>query len=86
MLVLGGLAVGARRRRFLSRIVLLGLVAFVSVLGTVACAPLYNYRNHGPSPNLPTPAGTYSVTIAAQSSNGVSATTHTTTIALTVTK
>lgn len=86
MLVLGGLAVGARRRRFLSHIVLLGLVAFVSVLGTVACAPLYNYRNHGPSPNLPTPAGTYSVTIAAQSSNGVSATTHTTTIALTVTK
>ena len=86
ILVLGGLAFGTRRRRFLSRIVVLGLVAFVSVLGTVACAPLYNYRNHGPPSNLPTPAGTYNVTIAAQSSNGVSATTHTTTIALTVTQ
>ena len=86
IMVLGGLAFGTRRRRFLSRIALLGLVAFVSVLGTVACAPLYNYRNHGPPSNLPTPAGTYNVTIAAQSSNGVSATTHTTTIALTVTQ
>jgi hypothetical protein len=84
--VLGGIAFGARRRRFLSRLVLLSLVAFVSVLGTVACAPLYNYHNHGPPYNLPTPAGSYSVTIAAQSSNGVTATTHTTTIALTVTK
>ncbi len=85
-LVLGGIAFGARRRRFLSRMVLLGLVAFVSVLGTVACAPLYNYRNHGPPNNLPTPAGTYSVKIAAQSSNGVTATTRYTTLALTVTQ
>ncbi len=85
-LVLGGIAFGARRRRFLSRLVLLGLVAFVSVLGTVACSPLYNYHNHGPPYNLPTPAGSYNVTIAAQSSNGVTATTHTTTIALTVTQ
>ncbi len=84
-LVLGGIAFSARRRRFLSRLVLLALVTFVSVLGTVACAPLYNYRNHGPPYNLPTPAGSYNVTIAAQSSNGVTATTHTTTIALTVT-
>ena len=86
VLVLGGIAFGTRRRRFLSRLVLLGMVAFVSVLGTVACAPLYNYRNHGPPKNLPTPAGSYTVTIAAQSSNGVVATTHTTTIALTVTQ
>jgi hypothetical protein len=85
-LLLGGLAFGARRRRGLSRLMLLGTVAFVSVLGTVACAPLYNYKNHGPPHNLPTPAGTYKVTIAAQSSNGVTATTHTTTIAVTVTQ
>jgi hypothetical protein len=85
-LVLAGIAFGARRRRFLSRFVLLGLVAFVSVLGTAACAPLYNYLNHGPPYNLPTPAGNYNVTISAQSSNGVTATTHTTTIALTVTQ
>ena len=84
-LILGGFAFGARRRRFLSRLVLLCLVAFVTVLGTAACSPLYNYYNHGPPHNLPTPAGTYTVTIAAQSSNGVTATTRTTTIAVTVT-
>jgi hypothetical protein len=85
-LLLGGIAFSARRRRGLSRLVLLGLVAFVSVLGTVGCAPLYNYRNHGPPNNLPTPAGSYNVKISAQSSNGVTATTHSTTIALTVTQ
>jgi hypothetical protein len=85
-LTLGGLAFGFRRRRFLSRVVLLGLVAFVGVLGSTACSPLYNYRNHGPNQNLPTPTGTYNLTISAQSSNGVTATTHTTNMALTVTK
>ena len=85
-LTLGGLAFGLRRRRFLSRFTLMALLAFVGVLGSTACSPLYNYRNHGPTPNLPTPTGTYNVTISAQSSNGVTATTHTTTLALTVTK
>jgi hypothetical protein len=84
-LALVGFAFGARRRRFLSRLVLLATLAFVTILGATACSPLYNYNNHGPTPNLPTPTGTYKVTVAAQSSNGVSATTHTTTIALTVT-
>lgn len=85
-LTLGGLAFGLRRRRFLSRLTLMALLAFVGVLGSTACSPLYNYRNHGPTPNLPTPTGTYNVTVSAQSSNGVTATTHTTTLALTVTK
>ena len=85
-LTLGGLAFGFRRHRYLSRMVLLALVAFVGVLGSTACSPLYNYRNHGPTPNLPTPTGTYNLTISAQSSNGVTATTHTTSMALTVTK
>jgi hypothetical protein len=85
-LTLGGLAFGLRRRRFLSRMLLMALLAFVGVLGSTACSPLYNYRNHGPPTNLPTPAGTYNVMISAQSSNGVSATTHTTTVAVTVTK
>jgi len=85
-LMLGGLAFGLRRRRSLSRLVLVALVGLVGVLGSTACAPLYNYRNHGPPQNLPTPAGTYNVTITAQSSNGVTATTHTTTMALTVTQ
>jgi hypothetical protein len=83
---LAGLAFGARRRRWLSRVALMGLVGFVGMLATTACAPLYNYRNHGPTQNLPTPTGTFNVTIAAQSSNGVSATTHFTTMALTVTQ
>jgi len=85
-LTLGGLAFGLRRRKFLARIVLIAMLAFVGVLGSTGCSPLYNYRNHGPPTNLPTPAGTYNVTITAQSSNGVTATTHTTTVALAVTK
>lgn len=84
VLGLGGLAFGARRRRWLSRLALMGLVGFIAVLGTTACSPLYRYYNHGPPQNLPTPAGTYKIVIAAQSSNGITATTHTTTLALTV--
>jgi peptidoglycan/LPS O-acetylase OafA/YrhL len=85
-LLMAAFAFGARRRRFLRRLSLLGLVALVSVLGTTACSPLYNYYNHGPTHNLPTPAGNYTVTIAAQSSDGVTATTQKTTLALTVTQ
>ena len=79
-----GLAFGARRRTWLRRLSLFVLMAFVSMLGTTACSPLYNYHNHGPFHNLPTPAGTYTVSINAQSSNGITAITHNTTIALTV--
>ncbi len=81
---LAGLAFGARRRKWLSRLALLGLVALVSVLGTTACGPQYYYYNHGPPYNLPTPAGSYTLQITAQSSNGITATTHTTQFALTV--
>jgi hypothetical protein len=83
---LAGLAFGARRRAWLSRLSLLGLVALVAVLGTTGCSPLYNYYNHGPPHSLPTPVGTYTLLINAQSSNGITATTHTTSIVLTVTK
>lgn len=82
--LLAGVAFAARRRRWLNRLSLVALLAFVSVLGATACAPRYNYFNHGPPYNLPTPAGTYTVNISAQSSNGVTATTHTITFALTV--
>ena len=81
---LAGLAFSARRKRWLSRLALLGLVGMVSVLGATACAPRYNYYNHGPPFNLPTPSGSYTLQITAQSSNGVNATTHTTPFALTV--
>lgn len=72
------------RRRWLNRMALLGLLALVTCLGTAACNPLYNYQNHGPPYNKPTPAGTYTLLVTAQSSNGVTATTHTTKLVLTV--
>jgi hypothetical protein len=78
------LVFSARRRRWLTRLSLLALVGWVTVLGATACAPRYNYFNHGPPQNLPTPAGTYTLNVTAQSSNGVTATTHFTTLALTV--
>ncbi len=85
MLGLGGLAWGARRRRWLQRMALLALVGLVTALGTTACKPLYNYYNHGPQPNPATPSGTYTVTITAQATNGVTAITNNTTMVLTVT-
>ena len=80
---LAGLAFGARGRGW-ARLMLIAFVALATSLGMTACAPLYNYYNHGPNPNLPTPAGTYQMNITAQSSNGVSATTHSTQFVLTV--
>ena len=81
---LGGLAWAMRRRAWLQRLSLLGLLALVSVVGTTACNARYKYYNHGPPPNPATPAGTYTIDVTAQSSNGVTATTHTTTLALTI--
>jgi hypothetical protein len=79
-----GLAWGSRRRAWLSRLSLLVLVGLVSILGATACNSRYDYFNHGPPPNPPTPAGTYTIDVTAQSSNGITAITHTTTLALTV--
>ena len=84
MLGLGGLAWGTRRRSWLNRLSLLALVALVTVLGTTGCNPRYYYLNHGPPTNTPTPAGTYTVTITAQYSNGVSAITQPTNMTLIV--
>ncbi len=85
ILGLGGLAWGARRRRWLQRLALVALIGMVTALGTTACKPTYNYYNHGPVPNPATPSGTYTVTVTAQSTNGVSAITTNTTMVLTVT-
>jgi hypothetical protein len=73
-----------RRRAWLQRLSLLGLVALVAMLGATACNARYDYFNHGPPPNPATPAGTYTIDVSAQSSNGVTAITNTTTLALTV--
>jgi len=81
---LGGLAWAVRRRPGLQRLALLALLALVSTLGTTACNARYKYYNHGPPVNPATPAGTYTIEVTAQSSNGVTATTHSTTMALTI--
>ena len=81
---LGGLAWGVRRRPWLIRLSLVALVGLVTLLGTTACNPRYNYEHHGPPVNPATPAGTYTVYVTGQSSNGVTATTHSATVALTV--
>jgi len=80
---LAGLAFSARRR-WLTRLALGALVALVAGLGTTACAPRYNYYNHGPDKNLPTPSGTYTLKLTAQSSNGITATTQSIPFSLTV--
>ncbi len=84
MLGLGGLAWGARRRRWLQRLSLLALVGLVTTLGATGCNPRYYYLNHGPTEPPATPSGTYPITIAGQSSNGVTAVTNTTTLQLVV--
>ncbi|MGB7264668.1 MAG: Ig-like domain-containing protein [Terracidiphilus sp.] len=84
MLGLGGLAWGARKRRWLSRLALLALVGLVTTLGTTACNPLYYYYNHGPTVTPPTPSGTFNLTVTGQSTNGVTAITNSTTMVLTV--
>jgi hypothetical protein len=81
---LGGLAWGTRRRRWLSRMLMLAAVGVVTVMGTTACNPQYHYYHNGIPANPPTPAGNYTVTVTAQSSNGITAITHSTTLAMTV--
>lgn len=84
VLGLGGLAWGSRRRAWLNRLSLLALVALVTTLGATACSPRYNYYNHGPPIPPPTPAGTYTVLVTAQSSNGITAITQSQPLALTI--
>jgi hypothetical protein len=81
---LGGLAFGARRRRWLSRLALIAVIGLVATLGTTACSPLYYYYNHGPPAAPATPTGTFNVTVIAQSSNGINAITNSTSFVLTI--
>ncbi len=81
---LGGLAWGARRRRWLLRLTLVVLMGLVTALGMTACKPLYDYYQHGPVQPVATPSGTYTVTVTGQSTNGVTAITNNTTMVLTV--
>ena len=84
VLRLGRLAFSLRRHAWLSRIALIALMGVITVLGATGCAPRYNYYRHGPDQNLPTPAGSYTLKITAQTSNGINATTQSIPFALTV--
>ena len=78
-----GLSFLARKRRNLRGVALLILIGGASLLGTTACSARYRYLNHGPTFGGTT-LGSYTLTITAQTSNGVTATTHSTSLALTV--
>ena len=84
ILGLGGIAWGARRRRWLQRLALIALVGLVTSLGATSCSTLWYYYQHGPPTTPPTPAGTYTVTVTALSSNGVTAISSSTTMVLQV--
>lgn len=81
---LGGLAWATRRCRWLQRLAFLALIGLVTSLATTACNPRYYYEHHGPPPTPATPSGTYNLIISAQSSNGVTSISNTTTLVLTV--
>jgi hypothetical protein len=84
VLGLGGLAFSLRRHVWLGRLALIAFMGVITVLGATGCAPRYNYYRHGPDQNLPTPAGSYTLKITAQTSNGITATTQSIPFALTV--
>lgn len=73
-LVLVGLGALRRRRgnllRFFGMLVLLA----AGTLSLTACNPRYRYLNYQPSPNFGTAAGTYTLTIAAYSTDGTAIT------------
>lgn len=79
-----GLGLLGRKKKLFVRVALVLGVGAISVLGTTACAARYKYLNHPPTPNDGTPTGSYTLTIWAQTSNGVTASEQFTTMALTV--
>lgn len=81
---LGGLAFGAQRRRWLGRMALVALLGLITTLGATGCSPLYWYYQHGPGDTPATPVGNYNITVTAQSNDGVTALTNSTSLVLTV--
>lgn len=74
LLALAG--VGAVRRRNFAVLRALGFVMLLAagMLGLTACNVRYDYLHYKPSPNYGTPAGTYTVVVAAYASDGTSIT------------
>ena len=84
--LLPGIAVlgfAGRKRKLFSRVALLALVGVLSITTMTACAARYKYLHHGPVVGG-TPPGNYTLTVTAQTSDGVTATEHSTTLAVTV--
>jgi hypothetical protein len=79
-----GLGFLGRKRKVLGRVALVLLVGAVSVLGTTACNARYKYLNHPPTANDGTATGTYTLTVWAQTSNGVTASEQQTSLTLVV--
>ena len=79
-----GLGLLGRKRKLFGGTALLIMVGAISLIGTTACAARYRYLNHGPTFGGTAP-GTYTIQVIAQTSNGVTASEHVQTLALTVT-
>src|SRR5579859_934702 len=78
-----GIGYLSRRRKFFGSFLLL-VAGAISLLGVSACSARYGYLHHPPTANNGTPTGSYTITVTAQTSNGVTATAHSTSLALTV--
>jgi len=79
-----GLAWCTRRRRWISRVSMVVMLGFITMMGTTGCSPLYSYYNHTPVTGTGTATGSYTITVNAQSSNGVTAEVQSATMTLTV--
>jgi surface-anchored protein len=80
---IAGLGFLGRKRKLLFRALLLLLAGTAAVLGTSSCSARYRYLNHGPNFDGTDP-GTYTMTITAQTSNGVTASSQSQTLTLVV--
>jgi len=78
-----GLGLLGRKRKLFGRTALLLMIGAVSLLGTTACSARYRYLNHGPTFGG-TQAGSYTIQVIAQTSNGVTAASQTQDLVLTV--
>jgi len=80
----GFLALFARKRKALGGAALLVIVGVFGLMSTTACNARYRYLNHPPTFNGGTPVGSYTILVTAQTSNGVTAASHSQTLALTI--
>jgi len=79
-----GLGMLGRKRKLFGRVALVIMVGAIGVIGTSACNARYSYLNHPPTANYGTLPGAYTLTIWAQTSDGVTASEQFLTMPLTV--